>query len=151
MKKLFGLLILLVLALPIMAQEKATKSVPISETERIVDKYLAKAGSVIDSTFTKVAPMAEKAFVTYSKGYQARGTISFWSALTLLILSFVLICVGVLGAVYGNEEELCGVIAGVSGIVFVVTLLLFAICVGDWYTMMKAPDYWVIKDLLKAI
>lgn len=154
MKKLFTILSILALfayVIPVTAQDK---TVPISETERIVDKYLSKAGMVIDSTFSKVAPMAEKAFNAYSKGYEARGTIGFYSVLLLLIITFLITACCLYGESLNKSKydlSLWGGIAIGSGIVFIIVLIIFAVGIGNWYTMMKAPDYWVIQDLLKAV
>jgi len=138
---------------PLISQE--TDPVKISETERIVDKYLAKAGTVIDSTFSKIEPMVQQGFAAYVQGYKMRGTINFFGILIVLILSLIFFGIGTyLEIKSGNNFDefeastfivVCSCVVGFVGFIFLLT------CGGDSFVMMTAPEYYVIKDLLQTV
>ena len=136
---------------PVMSQEP----VKMSEAERIVDKYLAKTGQIIDSTFTKVAPMAEKAFAAYSKGYEMRGTINFWfkiASFTLCLFMFLLCLFWEFHTENIFDDPTITAMMGIIfGVGLVISSIVLFITLGDSYVMMKAPEYYVIKDLIGSI
>ena len=87
MKKFFLICTIVLSSIIIQAQTTiVVPNVKISETERVIDKYLDKAGSVVGSVISKVTPIAKEAFVVYATKYHIQGFINISIALCLLIL-----------------------------------------------------------------
>jgi hypothetical protein len=153
MKKSIVFILLMSFGLMFVPVQSQTAQVARTETERLVDKYLEKAGNVIDSTFSKVAPMAEKAFSCYTQGYKMKGTINFYLYIFLpifFLLLFIIFCV--CNVILKDDEwdgaTMWNISASVSITLFAFALFISIFSITDAYTMMKAPEYWVLKDLL---
>jgi len=146
MKKLFFILSLLVCVAytsPVVSQERV-----IGNTEQIIDKYLAKAGTMVDSVLIKVTPVAEQAFKAYVVHYKTRGLVN------LILLVFLFIVSGIAlfyGVKLGEEYEYDGwpiPIIITSALILIVSLIVLVVCGGDLISQITTPEYWVLQDIL---
>jgi hypothetical protein len=148
MKKAIMLFAMVIFFASVSAQEKET---PISETERIVDKYIDKTGDIINGLAEKLAVPAEHVYGVLVRQQIVQGVV--WSVyLGFFILLFLF---GLFGGLKYDMEFADWDEFSRWKLIIVISVLFSVIGFIGFFTdglpSLINPEYGAIKEIMEAL
>lgn len=151
MKNVFCLFVLLSICVFAQAQDK--KDAPVSNTERIIDKYLDKTGDMINNLAARLKVPSEKVYSVLIT--QQRVQAISWIIITCILFVLTLIAFFILRHQhdfskewYMQDTEAYWTFALLSCIAFVAVLIVSVALVPG---KLINPDYYAIKEIMNAL
>jgi len=121
----------------------------VSNTERIVDKYVDKIGGVIEALAQKLEVPAEKVYATVVKQQAVNSIANIIAYIFLSVVGTILLYIGVKNIDDCEDASVAPILIG--SIMLLVVIIILPLTLQDTVTGFANPEYGALKDIMNMI
>ncbi len=145
MKKIVFLTVMLILSIAAYAQDSISKDIPISETERIIDKYLDKTGEALSNLAQTLKVPAGHVYEVLVRQQIAQGISITLGAILISVLLIIVVRSGIKND-WDDEWQIPATIAlCILWLIIICTTIFMAI------PSMINPEYGAMKEIMDLL